>query len=101
MSKVARNLRSRAAAADMPFEVAGMLMNRDMAPGVPRRLRYELRSVRQGTSHIVGFSSAAYSAFVVDPLAGRLVPDELWAIVEPLVPPCRWHECCLRGSHSP
>lgn len=24
---------------------------------------------------------------MVDPLAGRLVPDELWAIVEPLVPP--------------
>jgi DNA-binding GntR family transcriptional regulator len=28
---------------DMPFEVAVMLMTRDMAPGVPRRLRYEMR----------------------------------------------------------
>lgn len=30
---------------DMPFEVAVMLMTREMAPGQPRRLRYELRSV--------------------------------------------------------
>lgn len=29
---------------DVPFEVAVMLMTRDMAPGQPRRLRYELRS---------------------------------------------------------
>jgi GntR family transcriptional regulator len=27
-----------------PFEVAVMLMSRDMAPGVPRRLQYELRT---------------------------------------------------------
>ena len=28
---------------DVPFEVAVMVMAREMAPGVPRRLRYELR----------------------------------------------------------
>jgi DNA-binding GntR family transcriptional regulator len=28
---------------DVPFEVAVMLMSRDMMPGVPRRLRYEMR----------------------------------------------------------
>ena len=28
---------------DVPFEVAVMLMSRDMTPGVPRRLRYEMR----------------------------------------------------------
>ena len=30
---------------DIPCEVAVMLMTREMAPGQPRRLRYELRSV--------------------------------------------------------
>jgi GntR family transcriptional regulator len=30
--------------ADEPFEVAVMLMSRDMAPGVPRRIQYELRT---------------------------------------------------------
>lgn len=29
---------------DEPFEVAVMLMSREMTPGVPRRLRYELRT---------------------------------------------------------
>jgi DNA-binding GntR family transcriptional regulator len=28
---------------DVPFEVAVMVMSRDMTPGVPRRLRYEMR----------------------------------------------------------
>lgn len=31
-------------AADTPFEVAIMLMSREMTPGRPRRLRYELRT---------------------------------------------------------
>lgn len=29
-------------AADVPFEVAHMVMSRELAPGIPRRLRYEL-----------------------------------------------------------
>jgi len=29
---------------EVPFEVAVMLMSRDMAPGVPRRFQYELRA---------------------------------------------------------
>ena len=37
-------IRTSYTAADVPFEVAVMLMSRDLAPGVPRRLRYELRS---------------------------------------------------------
>ncbi len=30
--------------ADVPFEVAVMLMSRNMAPGVPRRLRYSIQA---------------------------------------------------------
>jgi DNA-binding GntR family transcriptional regulator len=29
-------------ASEMPFEVAHMVMSRELAPGIPRRLRYEL-----------------------------------------------------------
>jgi GntR family transcriptional regulator len=36
-------IRTSFTADDVPFEVAAMLMSRDLAPGVPRRLRYELR----------------------------------------------------------
>lgn len=38
-------IRTSYTAADEPFEVAVMLMSREIAPGVVRRLRYELRSV--------------------------------------------------------
>jgi hypothetical protein len=38
-------IRTSYTAADEPFEVAVMMMSREMAPGVVRRLRYELRSV--------------------------------------------------------
>jgi GntR family transcriptional regulator len=44
-SPVLELIRTSYTANDVPFEVAVMLMSRDMAPGVPRRLRYELRSV--------------------------------------------------------
>jgi DNA-binding GntR family transcriptional regulator len=37
-------IRTSYTAADEPFEVAVMLMSPEMAPGVVRRLRYELRS---------------------------------------------------------
>jgi GntR family transcriptional regulator len=37
-------IRASYTAAGEPFEVAVMLMSREMAPGVVRRLRYELRS---------------------------------------------------------
>jgi GntR family transcriptional regulator len=43
-SPVLELIRTSYTAADVPFEVAIMLMSRDMSPGVPRRLRYELRS---------------------------------------------------------
>ena len=36
--------RTSYAASGTPFEVAVMAMSREMAPGVPRRLRYELRA---------------------------------------------------------
>jgi GntR family transcriptional regulator len=38
-------MRTSYTATDVPFEVAVMLMSRDMAPGIRRRLRYELRSM--------------------------------------------------------
>lgn len=39
--------RTSYAAGDVPFEVAVMLMATHMAPGVPRRLRYEMRAEPQ------------------------------------------------------
>ena len=42
-SPVIELTRTSLTARDVPFEVAVMLMSRDMAPGVPRRLQYELR----------------------------------------------------------
>jgi DNA-binding GntR family transcriptional regulator len=44
-SAVLELIRTSYTAADEPFEVAVMMMSREMAPGVVRRLRYELRSV--------------------------------------------------------
>jgi GntR family transcriptional regulator len=43
-SAVLELTRTSYTAIDEPFEVAVMLMSREMAPGVLRRLRYELRS---------------------------------------------------------
>jgi GntR family transcriptional regulator len=43
-SAVLELIRTSYTAAGEPFEVAVMLMSREMAPGVVRRLRYELRS---------------------------------------------------------
>jgi DNA-binding GntR family transcriptional regulator len=43
-SPVLELTRTSYAAGDVPFEVGVMLMARDMAPGVPRRLRYLIRA---------------------------------------------------------
>ena len=43
-SPVIELTRTSYTADDVPFETAVMLMARDMAPGIPRRLRYELKS---------------------------------------------------------
>lgn len=43
-SPVLELIRTSYTADDVPFEVSVMLMSRDMSPGAPRRLRYELRS---------------------------------------------------------
>ncbi|HWG24659.1 UTRA domain-containing protein [Actinospica sp.] len=43
-SPVIELTRTSYTANDVPFETAVMLMSRDMAPGVPRRFRYELKS---------------------------------------------------------
>ena len=43
-SPVIELTRTSYTASEVPFEVAVMLMSRDMAPGVPRRFRYALRA---------------------------------------------------------
>ena len=43
-SPVIELTRTSYTAADVPFEVAVMLMSRNMAPGVPRRLRYSIQA---------------------------------------------------------
>jgi GntR family transcriptional regulator len=45
-SPVIELTRTSYTAADVPFEVAVMLMSRNMAPGVPRRLRYSIHSAQ-------------------------------------------------------
>lgn len=47
-SPVIELTRTSYTAGDVPFEVAIMLMNPEMAPGVPRRLRYEIRYDQEG-----------------------------------------------------
>ncbi len=44
VSAVLELMRTSYTEADMPFEVAIMLMSREVVPGRPRHLRYELRS---------------------------------------------------------
>lgn len=43
-SPVIELTRTSYTANDVPFETAVMLMSRDLAPGLPRRLRYEIRT---------------------------------------------------------